>query len=470
MNRAGPTAAQAGTRWGESPVFTLFARNTPAPIALLVLILFLGVFLSYLLPQAPLRIRYLGVLAFIGLPVIISATRDVFSRVFLGYTIYVVAIGVYFTAIKGDGDVADAFSPLKTLLIVIFIISCGKYLRPLAFVQFACAWVFLQVLALLVELKTGPIWQQLPFPIFSDEHIELIAVRDISQERSGGLTFESSVLGVMMSLMTMLLLTNVVGFGTSGTSSLRRFLALLSGVTALLGFVAVFFIKTKSGLVVLVASAAFAVITTLLGRQRVGVKIGVLIGMAVLLVSGVFAFRLALQSSYGAYLEVERDRLMRVLEFGYSKDAETGFDTRLSYAKIGVLGLRHHPLGVGYSSGVSYAEPVLDSVVVTREMNQMFAIGSYRGYKGSIYNSLMHGGVVAISVLAWLILLTRRAAFNCQQRVWRLGADLFCFGILVAGLIAELWPLWETLALHYAWLGAVSREDAPQSRPPLPNR
>jgi len=387
-----------------------------------------------------------------------TVIRDRWVFVYSTYTAYLISVGLYYTVFVNDGSPEDAFFPIKSWLVVVLLVAAARILRPSFYVTFAAGWIIIQSGVTTLEFFKGPVWQLSPIPILTEEQMFMKIASASAAERFGALTFESSVLGAMAGLWSIFLLLNsVICFELRPRTASYPYGWLCVG-GAVLGMCLVLGARSKSGLLLCTLALAALALFVLLTRQRGSIRLVAIGSITGIILLSILSFAAIKATRYGYYFDEEYDRVYQFFAVGPDKDAESGTDTRYSYAQIALGGLFYHPFGVGFSSGFSYAAPMLDKVYVTREMKDFFDAGVFRGYKSVIANEMMMGGLVSILVLTYSFYLIMRMSKGLRSDWSRRAAWVICPCLLIAGVVAELWPLWPSITFVYLWSIALGQD------------
>lgn len=427
----------------------LFGEKIDA-LSILVYIL---VVILFVFPQFPLRVRYLIPIGFLALLRYRQLLDFKPFLAFSAYTVYTICAGVFFVAFYNDGELADAFFPIKSLIVVALIVAYLPNLPVIYLAGLFSLWIGLQSIATIYDHTRGPIWQALPFPIFEKQHIFYLAGNTYASERYGGFTFESSVLGGMTGIMLGLILVYLycIIFRRWNARLVLQLMVVLITVTAAMGIM--FFTKTKTSYLTLASFGTGFLLVLLFQKNRnflrqklLGSALIVLVAVIAIVIVGV-----SKKTSYGDYIENELTNLYRLKTHGFSQTDGEGLNVRIEYAKIGYYGLFHNPWGTGMTNGYVYASPVLNKIEPPPEMLFFFNQGNYAGYKSHFFNTAQIGGVIGISMIIYLLYGLISYSSMPQFPELKIAMSGVAFALLAFCIMGELWPFWEFVFLAHAF-------------------
>lgn len=435
----------------------------------------LGLF--FVFPQLPLKTRYIiplvGLLLFFRRDVI----RNEMVRIVVIYTAYIITAGVAVVALFGDGSIMDALYPLRTLGLVVLTAVFVRSATVRLILFFSTAYIGISFVGVLLDYLRGPAWMLLPFPIFPEGLLDMMAARQFNSERFGGFTFESGVVGGMVAYFMLLNLALMFTGALNPRLGIRWIWQLVGAVGLMLGLAVILLAKTKSGLVVLGAGGlALAIAAILCERGATAFLRTVLVfTIAITAILVPATYTILSETSSGAYLQQERDDLVKNISGGYRGTELSGLVTRVQSARLAIDGLWHVPTGVGVTNGYIYAKKALEEVETNPEMNYYHSLGKYLGFKGYIFNMMGYGGLVAMGLWVWMLYLMYAGwkATALQGGVpvgWALVA-----GTIALGVAVELLPYIELLVFAALASQSLRPPESPLPshrplRPPLPGR
>lgn len=455
----------------------LLNKSMPLPAALALLVSGLVICVLMVFPQIPIKFRYLAVIA-AGLAVFHSDVhRAPGVRAVVLYTGFVSLIGFGVVAFADDGSYSEALYGIRAMSLCILVMIFATNVTLSGFTLLSSAILFGGFVGMVIDAYRGPAWQKVPFPIFSEVQIMLMGERHMTSERFGGFTFEAGVIGGMSAIFMLLNLSILLLGLWDYRLRMPSLLQLISGVGVLCGLGAIYFSKTKSGLLILVVGLLAMAIAMIFVRRGVPIwaKLVLWGGVLAAFAAIPIAYRMVKNTASGEYIEKEISNIYLLVNRGFARDDGGGLQTRIESMKIAIYGLPFRPTGAGHTNGYFYAKPVLQYIEPTTEMEWFYNQGRYNGYKGAIFNLIGQGGVCAIILLVYLARLVHRGLVKSGALGGGAIAALLLSGVVMLGFTVELLPYFEILMLlvglsyivdqQLGGLGGLSGRTLPAARP-----
>lgn len=359
------------------------------------------VMVLFVVPQAPIQIRYL--LVALALCAIIL-TSEFVHRVLkwqIIFTVYAIAVGAFVTYANNDGSLALVLAPLRSVIIAMLAVVAWRRRSPRFFLLFISGWILIQLCGLIYEHTYGSLWLRLPFPIVANRDLSVLYESLDAREamgRYGAFTYESSVVGGMAGLfavVALLALATPQGAQSRHSMLFNKALAWFS----VLGAIAINVLaKTKSGGFVIGSFVVIYVMGEFLsGSAWRFQKAAKVVGLAVAVACAGFVVYYTMRSEeLNTYIQEETERVIKLgTDFELEDSEGGGLATRFAYLQLSVFGLPYHPLGVGSSGGYTYVKPVLEWFEIPHEISTVFAADQYM-MTSPFCSMLMYAGVLGV--------------------------------------------------------------------------
>jgi hypothetical protein len=406
-------------------------------------------------PQFPARIRELAALVVLLSPGVVLLYRARALYLSIIHVGVIIAAGLVMWSV-GGGNVMDPMYPVRSLLISVGVLVFLRTGSAIITGWFMACWSVIQLLALIVDIKRGPITKYIPFGIFSEQEMALREVRFFADERPGGLTFEAGVLASMAAFFLCVVIVRIVAgyMGRWRKPAPAELLPL--AITTCFCLMLLLLTKSKSGLAALAGFISFALLGFIfLGKSKLQTKV-IAGGVAF---AALFALILLLKPianklGVGDYLKDEAVRVTNLSQMASDDYRSGGLGTRIEYAKAAAVGVLHYPFGVGSVGGIYLIEKVGDSITPTPEMKWSFEKGAYDGFKGYLLNVMVRGGILGVlTFFAMLLAIVHFASrISSGEYIWGLALAI---AISIIGLSTELIPLWEMVVFAFGYLAQV---------------
>jgi hypothetical protein len=402
-------------------------------------------------PNIPIQVRYMVPLAGIGIFFLDSLVQFKPLKLTFMYLGYVIVVGLCVVLLNGKDDYADAIYPVRLAATSVVVCCFALHASPQLIILFSSSWMVVEFGGMLHDVLLGPIWQRLPFPIFSSDYQMLIDGRELQSDRLGGLTFEPGVVGGLCAMFILLNFSILYMSFLDRRVSPGKIWLVIAALGIPFGIATIFLAKTKSGLLVLACAIATFILASLLSRSHNFIKHrAVALALTVVLVGGLgVGYSMARAGTFGTYLQRELDNLYVYNVRGFQRDEGAGLKTRIEYMKAAIYGLPYHPLGVGMTDGESWIKPIEEKLDMTPEMAKFFGLGHFAGYKGYIFNMLMEGGVMAIALIGYMLTMMVRAFRMPHHPEFAVIGLCFAVAFVMLGLCVELLPYWELVLFVY---------------------
>lgn len=427
MVYAGPPAAKPVPSWARFMFL--------APTALL-----------FCFPEMPVRFRYLAPLALLSFFFIRNKFKQPVLLWLTIFTAHVIVAGAIVSLFNRGEDFFDSLNVLRPYALSVLVFGALRGLPVRWLIIFATALLGVHALAVAYDVFVAPPWQRMPFPIFDDFALELIARRELVQARYGGFMFEAGAVGGFASLLALGLFSIIYSQWFRGTATKDLWSFIIAALGLVFAIVIFVLARTKSAFFV----AGFYMLGVLIGGflSRTGNVVRrqtmTLLAVVMLSIAGLATYTVARQTAAGAYIEQELDSLRKFMTMGFGSGEGAGLATRMSYMELAGRGILYHPLGVGKTSGESFVKPVEDKIDLTSEMKFFFDLGIFSGYKAFLPNIIMQAGLVGLVCFGYMLknLMPGRSGLlhEMPEAVW--GMRMAFVG---AALSVELLPLFEVM-------------------------
>jgi hypothetical protein len=418
--------------------------------------------LFFVFPQLPVRVRLVGLLFLCAGPFALGLRKSISFKLSVVFFGSMLCAGMATMVITGSGDAFGVLYPVRSLFISVFVLIFMRSGNLKLSSAFIAVWMILQLGGLLVDIKRGPVEAHIPFAIFSELEEALREARTMTHERSGGFTFEAGVLGGMTAFFMILATMRLAGLLFQGSVFTKWLESACLGAALVAGCTILALTKTKAGIAVLALFWAISMIGVIVStRAKMQHKITVLCGAAALGV-GVFIVLVPLSESTGlrSYIDEEVIKLRQIVDYGMGVNESAGIGTRTEMAKAATYGLMKYPLGVGVVNGHLIYEKVGDRIENTTEMDFLFSMGAYNGFKGYLFNTIVRSGIIGLLTLMGISVLAVLLMGRYTSLGYMIAIGFFPSIILLAASV-EMLPLWEMLVFAYGYGLQMALADAP---------
>jgi hypothetical protein len=430
-------------------------------------------------PQLPLQFRYLGAITLVLCLLQQGIWHAPGVKLLTTYTVYICLVGVAVVMFANDGSIGNALYPIRTLSFGVLVMLFCRNARISDVVVVMAVVMVGGFTGLVLDHFRPPARSHLPFPIFSEDNLEIMGELFLKHERRGGFTFEAGVIGGVTSFFVILctaLFLILVGEPRLRVPFYCRPL-LIAGIV--LGLSSFGLIQTKSGLFVLVPAFITLGIGALFFGRRVAPSVQI-VGVAIISIIALMlpiTYFASQGTALGQYFEAEIDNISKLAGYGFmGKDDGSGLATRIEYAKLALTSLMSRPFGGGMTDGRFFTEFGISAIQPTAEMEAWFAIGRYNGYKGAIFNMLSFGGIISAIVLWKLMGCIVEHLSTLGKAGGAIVGPMIVVSLLFLGLTVELLPYIELimLSIGIAWivqreLVAIDTAQLTSVRPSLPH-